>query len=255
MAPRTASQIKFGVEIECYLPSGVQCEVGGYHNGLQINWAPAGWNGQADGSLGTAPRGYKAVEIVSPPLAGEDGLIEVYYMVDTIKTLGGIVNGNCGLHIHVDANTLDDSQVKAIRSEFIRHETVFYGLSGEGASRRYCHNSYCVPSSRQPEIMARYQGLNVQNYFQPSPLRARTGRKTIELRCFAGTLEVEEVIAAVYMAVALVAKVEHELSTARYVGPAAFEYIWAQDWARIVPDEDASQLVAHLTSQYDRAAL
>ena len=253
MAPRTASQIKFGVEIECYLPAGVEVQVGGYHNGLQVNWAPAGWNGQADGSI-HAPEGFRPVEIVSPALCGENGLIEVYYMVDTIKTLGGQVNGSCGLHVHVDANTLTETQVKSIRAEFIRHEKTFYSLSGSDAARRYNHNNYCKPSSSS-HIMDRYQGCNLLNYLSPSPLRERSGRRTVEIRCFAGTLEVEEVIAAVYMAVSLVAKVENQYSTGYHTGPAMFEKLWDYETMRIVPEEDASQLVAHLTQQYDMAAL
>lgn len=253
MAPRTASQIKFGVEIECYLPTGVEVQIGAYHNGLQINWAPAGWNGQNDGSI-HAPDGYRAVEIVSPALAGEDGLIEVYYMVDTIKALGGRVNASCGLHVHVDANTLTEDQVKSVRAEFIRHEKTFYALSGASAARRYNHSIYCKPSTTS-HIMDRYQGCNLLNYMDPSPRRARENRRTIELRCFAGTLKVEEVIAAVYMAVGLVAKIENQYSTPNLTGPAAFERTWSNDWARIVPEEDASQLVKYLTKQYDKAAM
>jgi hypothetical protein len=255
MAPRTASQIKFGVEIECYLPSGVEVEVGGYHHGLQINWAPAGWNGQQDGSL-HAPAGYKAVEIVSPALAGEDGLIEVYYMADSIKQLGGIVDGSCGLHVHVDANTLTDEQVKAIRAEFIRFEKTFYSLSGERSRSRYNHNCYCKPSSMCPNIMDRYQGINLLNYLDPSPLRRRQNRRTVEIRCFAGTLEVAEIIAAVYMAVGLVAKVEAGWTGGMMADtPVMFGRLWANDWARIVPEEDASQLVEHLYQQYELARL
>ena len=87
-----ASDVKFGVEVECYLPTGTIEALGGYHHGLQVAWLPNGWNGQSDTSLNHCPAGYRAAEIVSPILSGEEGLAQVWFTLEAIKELNGVVN-------------------------------------------------------------------------------------------------------------------------------------------------------------------
>lgn len=247
-----ASDRKFGIEIECYFPVATEVAVGQYHNGLSINWAPsAGWNGQADGSLrAMCPSGYKAVEVVSPVLAGESGLVEIVYMVETIRELGGIVNEACGLHVHVAAGDLDGQKVDKIRQSFMRYEKVFYGLSGTAARNRYYHNSYCRPTSIVRDMSNRYQGCNVVNY-----LTKPTDRKTVEFRCWAGTLDVETIISAVYMAVALVCQVARSGLFFNGSTVDTFCKVWNNSDNRIVPDEDASQLTSQLVANVSLAGL
>jgi len=45
--------------------------------------------------------GWFPCELVSPPLAGEQGLRQVEEVVGAVKKLGAAVNGSCGLHVHL----------------------------------------------------------------------------------------------------------------------------------------------------------
>lgn len=265
---RFAKDLTFGVEIECYLPVSAQITVGRYHNGLQIDWAPEGWNSQSDASIshvvigntavGIAPDGFKAVEIVSPVLMGEEGLTQVFYMLEEIKALGGIVTEKCGLHVHVGANHLSMTQVLEVRQAFIAYEKAFYGLSGKLAPWRY--SNHYSKSSKETSLTERFQGLNLKNYLDPSPLRARTDARTVEFRVWAGTLSIEEVITAVYMAVSLVSKVTNN-PAGRYTyiedREIAAKYFvkdfWTDKQHRIVPEESAGQLSAYLKKQARKA--
>lgn len=255
-SPRFAKDLTFGVEIECYLPSSVQMSIGGYHHGLSIEWAPEGWNTQADSSL-SAPAGYKAVEVVSPVLMGEEGLAQVFYMVEELQTLGAKVDSHCGLHVHVGAGHLNTAQVMEIRAAFINWEKAFYGLSGTLAPWRY--TNHYSKSSKATSITDRYQGLNLQNYTSPSPLRERTNARTVEFRVWAGTLNLETIITAVYMAVSLVSKVSNEHTTYTYLddrNEAAKKFqreFWGSKQHRIVPEETASQLASHLVKETRKA--
>lgn len=205
----TASEIKFGVEIECYLPVGIDLPVGSYHHGLQVTWAPDGWNAQSDASL-YPPSGYRAAEIVSPVLAGEAGLEQVLLVADTLKTLGACVNDACGLHVHVDASHLQPTDIRNIVAAFKVYEAAFFAACGTHVTER-SSGGWCKPtkfwsfdptvSDRRPDHSDRYQSLNTTNFYFET-LRKRT----IEIRVFPGTVDAGDIITAVYMAVALVAK-------------------------------------------------
>lgn len=248
-----ASKVKFGVEIEAYVPRNAEITTGRYHHGVAINWAPTGWNAQEDGSIrDSGPAGYKPVEVVSPCIAGEDGLVQVYYMVDTLKKLKAQVSPACGLHVHVDARDLTDAQVDAIVASFKQFEQAFYGLSGNAYNVRI-NNVYCQPSSRWLDggKANRYQSLNLTNYVFPNGQK-----KTIEFRMWAGTLDVATIVSAVYMAVALVTKAVNETVTeapqidniTKAMGTFVKTHL-IDTVNRIVPDETVGDLVAHMMRQ------
>lgn len=253
-----ASEVNFGVEIECYLPSGTDLDVGGYHNGIQIRWAPDGWNAQNDGSVAAeVPSGYRPVEVVSPKLMGEDGLVEVYYMIETIQELGGIITDRCGMHVHVDATQLTPEQVESIKAAFIRYEKAFFGLSGQDCYRRW-HNDYCKPSPSWNG--SRYQSLNLTNYYSPTARAAREGKKTIEFRTWAATLDVATVVSAVYMAVALVvntvnrpAQPTDRIPVIKEAMQAFIETHLKSRRNRIVEDEIVADIVSHMRKQARKA--
>src|SRR5438874_2067235 len=103
----TASEWRFGIELECYLPGDRAFERGSYTSGRQIPDMPRGWVSKTDGSLGTEGYHEVGVEVVSPVLRGERGLTEVAYAVEVLLgPLGARVDGTTGLHVHVDASKL-----------------------------------------------------------------------------------------------------------------------------------------------------
>ena len=256
MTTRTANEIKFGIEIECYIPRSVSVPAGGYHHGLAISWAPAGWNAQSDCSI-HCPAGYKPVEIVSPPMAGENGLAQIYYMVEMINELGGMVNDSCGLHVHVDANSMTEAEVLAVRKAFIQYELAFYGLSGRLACYRL--TGFYSKSSEHCQVGERYQGINLLNWLNPSPLRRRQNARTIEIRAWAGTLNPDEIMTAVYMAVALVAsggqQATGKFDTAGKAAQSFISSVWSDSRNWIIPDESVEELAQILTVKCEESRL
>src|SRR5437764_919765 len=86
-----ATEITFGIEIECTIPVQNAPAVGGYHNGVQIAGLPAGWNAQRDSSI-QAQRGFVGVEVVSPVLKGVDGTRQIKLVCEWLKQIGAKVN-------------------------------------------------------------------------------------------------------------------------------------------------------------------
>ena len=195
--------MKFGVEVECYLPKryveSSQFMVGSYHRGIQITGAPRGWNCEADASVsGYAPYGYVGLEVVSPVLEGEDGLGEVVGFFDYLKEIKAKVSHRTGMHVHVDGSGLEPDEVREVQEAFKTYEAAFYGLNGEHYGERL-QNPYCVPSENW-RGQGRYCSLNVMNY-----LAGR--KKTLECRVWRATTSAELAVAAVVMLSCLVEKV------------------------------------------------
>lgn len=196
---KKASQIGFGVEIECNIPNEYSADFpkGSYHHGLQIPVAPsAGWNCQSDGSV-VAPSGFFSAEIVSPVLKGESGLVEIVQMLDLLDQIGARTNISCGLHVHVGIEGLSEDQINRLVKVFKAFEKAFYALNGNQAVTRM-NSTYCKPSARWDGT--RYQSLNLQ--------KVHNGH--IEIRVWSGTLSPEVVVSAIYMAVSLVSRVSYD---------------------------------------------
>lgn len=195
------NEVTFGIEIECFVPNRYRSSitVGRYHNGIDITFSPySGWNAQHDGSL-RGPSGYFPVEVVSPPMSGEDGLAQIWRMIDILNSMGAKINNTCGLHVHAGARGLGERELANIKRAFVAYETAFFASSGSDALRRwgnnYCPNYAIWTLSPYP---SRYRSYNEQNL-------NRAEQSTLEIRCFAGTLDPRDILSHVYMVVAMVA--------------------------------------------------
>lgn len=189
-----ASQMTFGIEIECFLPNAVMNRegivVGGYHRGTQIPGLPAGWLAQRDGSLGTSKSGMTPVEITSPVLSGREGIEQVAAVVAKLNEWGFKTNATCGLHIHVGAG-LDRNPI-ALRNLLnlsARFERALFGITGTKSRE---HGNYASPMTHAYEQVAdattlaefrrvatKFRSLNI------SPLW--DSKRTVEFRVFQGT--------------------------------------------------------------------
>jgi hypothetical protein len=251
---KSANQIGFGIEIECNIPVEYEHEfpAGGYHRGIQIPCMSAGWNTQKDGSV-TAPAGFKAVEIVSPILTGEDGLAEVVQMLDLLDQIGARTNPSCGLHVHFSTGFLTNGEYVRMVKLFKHYEMAFYGLNGTMTTNRL-NNHYCKQSSRWNGD--RYASLNLTNI----------NRGHAEIRVWAGNLKPEIVVSAIYMACALASRATNpepvkcsDLSgmgfgeimqafCSRFLGTEA-----DNNPALIIPDDNPCDLTAMMLEQAGRA--
>lgn len=185
---------RFGVEFECGMPRTVSRD--------DIRAALAaegltGWQIKGDGSLSIP--GMVGTEVVSPPLAGEDGEEQVRKAARALRGLGAVVNRTCGTHVHHDIADLTVEQIKRVARGWFNNQTIINGLvspsrRGQGGS------SYCQPlaedevrrveqATRLEQIrsipIGRYRTMNLTSY-------GRHG--TIEIRQHQGTLDAEKVI-------------------------------------------------------------
>ena len=148
----------FGIEIECYVPatrpavatairqalhSSCRSERYNHHDGPH-------WKIVTDATVtshhaGSAHRLYHGMEIVSPggegALRGMAGLAQVQTVMAAIKSLGGIVNRWCGMHIHHYAQDLSLDAWKRLFATYLHFEEAIDSIMPP--SRRGTHAHYC----------------------------------------------------------------------------------------------------------------
>lgn len=127
---------KFGIEIEAHNVAqrdvaaalnavGIRCAVEGYNHNTTNHWKIVN-----DCSI----QGSQGFELVSPILQGENGLMQVAIVGDTLERLGAKVNTSCGLHVHIDGRDLTVNSMSRICKMWLKYETCFDSIVP--ASRR-----------------------------------------------------------------------------------------------------------------------
>jgi hypothetical protein len=184
---------KFGIEIEyvgatrsevarAISDAGVACHVEGYNHTTRSYWKIV-----TDASL--HDRSGLTGEIVSPILQGEDGFAQLKKVCDAINSIEGVtVNRSCGLHVHLDAQSMTVSQVAKVFERYARFEDDIDNImprSRRGESRwahsiknRVSSVTACTSKDSQECAMGRYYKVNLTNV-------ARRG--AIEFRQHSGT--------------------------------------------------------------------
>jgi hypothetical protein len=214
-----ASEITFGIEIECFLPRG-SVRVGSYHSGIELGGSfPAGWNAQSDGSLTTSLHNYQGVEVVSPVLRGRDGLEQVRKVAALLEEMNARVNKTCGFHIHLGAmsaagESFDEiaDWVRRLLNTTAQHEKAFYGASGTKAREMgtYCRSLKTAWSGKKErltkpmkaeDLRDEVAGLNRYHALNLVPLFGHN--RTVEFRCFSGTTSGAKMTAWIQMALAV----------------------------------------------------
>lgn len=178
---------RFGVEIECGFPGGVQAAAHLFRFRSdpygRIYPRADGWKIGADGS---------GVELKTPPLKGEAGLRKVRQAMERLKNAGAFVTSKDGLHIHHDAREFVKNPqlaVKLARSWVNNldqiHQLVHPDRTISGACPRW-DEEYLRQLERWAEgrdsLYTRRHDLN---------LYALLKHGTIEIRLHEGTLDAD----------------------------------------------------------------
>eukprot|EP00966_Prymnesium_polylepis_P093215 2157879-Prymnesium_polylepis.1 len=96
-----------------------------------------------------------AIELVSPILQGEDGLNQVYRMIQAVAACGGKVNKTVGHHVHIDGGSMSLEEKKKVCVAFIAYEKVFDLMTSKSRQEsRWCKSNQ--------EMIARNNGGSVQ---------------------------------------------------------------------------------------------
>jgi hypothetical protein len=197
-----AQEFTFGVEIETTCPKTNRLRIGSYSStGEQVPYLPEGWVAKSDCSIRTEKTGHIAVEIVSPILKGESGIIQLIEVVRILKEKGHAVNSSCGVHVHVGFKGRSAEELAKLINVASYLEKGMYAITG---SKRREQGSYCgsVKEHRNANAFKaaglRYKLLNINNL---------TGRKeTVEFRCFSGSLNATKIVGWVQVALGVVEK-------------------------------------------------
>lgn len=195
--PETPSAIRarytFGVEIECYVPrnsvrdaasqTGLSYEYEGYNH----RDGHSHFKFVTDASL----RGMSdPIECVSPVLQGSDGKKKLESVCKTLNIAGARVDRCCGLHVHIGASSLTESQYCNVFYNYACLQSIVNGFMAP--SRR--DNGYARPivgirfdavkrAATRSDICSalhhnRYYAVNCMSYDR---------HKTIEFRQHGGT--------------------------------------------------------------------
>lgn len=141
------------------------------------------------------------LELVSPPLRGTEGFVQVQEACQALKAAGCQINSRCGIHVHHEANHLTLPQVRTLLENYAFLEEAFDAVVKAG--RRKDENHYCgslkefdVESSLENDMIrgfladfADYKG----RYVKLNPL-SLARHNTLEFRQHHATLDEDELI-------------------------------------------------------------
>lgn len=201
---------QFGVEAEFYnitpqraiealAEVGINASFEGYTHAVTSNWKIV-----TDGSVtGTNTGRGTGLELVSPILKGEEGLVELEKALNALDAAGAKVNTTCGLHVHIDTNGMTPTQRKNFFNSYVRNQDLMDRLVSR--SRRNNQN-----------YTMRYDARNIDAYAD-SAATGRGGNNryftvntcslpkygTLEFRQHQGTLNGKKAVAWVQMLLAI----------------------------------------------------
>lgn len=231
-ADAQAAQVRFGVELETYVPAECGILVGAYHAGTPVTqgYTPERqgiaaplfhntcWRAERDGSI-RADAGHVPAEFVSPILYGDGGLTKLREFVRFLNSIGAKVNESCGCHVTVGIPSVIGSSNHAAVVEFIRklaivaHHNAWAIYAQTGTARHqsgYSHALYAntpdliAQMARTTDVneltnLANQLGRGMVNFRKAF----RDGAGCIEFRAFAGTLNEAKLLHHVATAIGL----------------------------------------------------
>lgn len=155
-----ATNVKFGIEVECFMPKNAP--------------SVAGFEEHGDGSLSSIP-GWKSCEYVSRP---ESDIVRLVCGVQDIADKGGRADTSCGGHIHVSCDEMQDvSEMLRMASRIEKfmdnHRALLYQREAVGRDRCRYNND--------KSITDRYRMVNI--------FRAYDRHGTFEFRFFSGSVD------------------------------------------------------------------
>ena len=186
--------------------------------------------GREDGRLRATDDGLYHVEMNSPKLEYSE-MGKLQEVVRTLRRAGAVVNGNCGMHVHVDTSRHTPQSLKnALSIMYSKEDILFKALNvNENRVQRWCkkvrepmlEKIRKLPTDVNMERLkrewyggrddshdhynwTRYYALNLHSVFY---------RGTLEFRCFESTLHAGKVRANITLALAISAQAINQKKT------------------------------------------
>lgn len=135
-------------------------------------------------------------EVVSP-VFGYDDILQLQEAVRAIRRVGGKINSQCGIHIHIDAAPFDGRHLGNLAKIIYKQEPLI--LHALGISRDRLNRIWYGYHNRQPQHYDnnRYHRVNLHNVWY---------RGTVEFRWFEATLHAGRIKAYLQFCLAVAAK-------------------------------------------------
>jgi hypothetical protein len=183
-------------------------------------------------------------EIVSPILKGDDGVDELWRLVNALKDGGFTVDSSCGLHVHIGVEGFHPDKVKAILGAYAAHEERFDELMHvERHQSEYARPvERCFRNMDEVRKQRTITGVGRCQYHRYSKLnvKAFSRHKTIEIRHHHGCLDPDRVDTWVSLLRDFFATVDTWTTDDEIEG--LFDnYDWGWDDSLYVEDEDEDE--------------
>lgn len=170
-------QRRFGVELEFFGVNRRDVE-------NMIRAELPGWSVKSDCSVSG-----NGLELVSPPLRGQDGLEQTRKACAQLQALGARVDRSCGLHVHHEARDLGAEGLVRVLEAYAANQSLLNWLV---APSRRGETSYARPVSATDVAWRRDHGTDRTRYLALN--LASFGRHgTVEFRQHQGTLNFRKV--------------------------------------------------------------
>ena len=204
---------KFGIELEFILPHrqatlvtrlnsvNIVTHAEHYNHSTRTYWKIV-----SDATI-NSETGFTAMELVSPPLKGIDGLLQIETVCKVLQEMGAKINRSCGLHIHHDARDLELDQWKNLVKSYIKFEDTIDLLmapSRRGNGNQWCRGlkgvyAGCTVEELWERVDRSYDIWNLQRMFGTRyvklNLEASAVHGTIEYRQHGGTTNFAKIAA------------------------------------------------------------
>lgn len=179
---------RFGVELELIFPRGTDRHT---INSALTSAGLVGWAARTDGSL--SGNGW---EVVSPVLAGDDGIEQVRKATRALRGIGATVNRSCGMHVHHEIRDLTVDGIKQVFRTWRANQPLIDGLV---APSRRGRQTYCgdVTDAEMGQVEAARDIRSMENFyrFYSNLNLGAFGRfGTIEIRQHQGTNDPEKIV-------------------------------------------------------------
>ena len=245
---------QFGVEAEFYgiTPTaaivaleavGISASFEGYTHTVMSNWKIVTDSSVTDSGTGRGT----GLELVSPILKGEEGLVELAKALDALRNAGAKVNTTCGLHVHIDTAGMNGMQRKNFFNAYVRNQDIMDRLvsSSRRNNRQYTArysssnaDSYADAFEAGRDGSTRFYTVNICSY-------NRYG--TLEFRQHQGTLNGKKAVAWVKMLLAIAETAAKSQSEGYSVYSTVAEFLTANN-----VDESATRVLLTREAQLNR---
>jgi hypothetical protein len=216
---RFGIELEVGGEYDCWWIANAI----GLHSTRQIvprdTWGQSinnrSWHVKKDATCGGYGRGYDyGWEIASPVGRTAEDLSHFGHVAESLKQDGLMVNGNCGLHVHVEVMDWGEEEAGRFMSQWLRVERVLM----HSVPDRRRENTYCRPCRplidhrkkfhAPEEVYEAYRPRSLKSHFNTwrrytinwvnfeiaLEKKGNHGRKTLELRLPEGSLNRVDVV-------------------------------------------------------------